>query len=117
MDIADRLLQGLQPSLASLLLLLPLSLLTLLFSMIVASRVAGGIDFSPVHSVAARAGILILAVTALNYLSWGLLLAGPVWFFGLMGLFQLSVRETRILTQISWPLMVVWKVLVLLLLS
>jgi hypothetical protein len=114
-DLVDKLLGGLSFDLLSLAVMLPLGVLTLIFSMIVTSWLVGGIDFGPVHHVAAKGALLIIAVTAVSFLSWGILLAGPIWFFGLMGLFRLSVRETRLLTQINWPLMVVWKLLVVVL--
>jgi hypothetical protein len=112
MEFAESLLKGMPPTPLSVAILVPLAVLTLLFSMILASWWVGGIDFGPVHHVAAKAAVLIVIVTAINFLSWGILLAGPVWFFGLMGLFRLSIRETRVLTEINWPLMVVWRVLV-----
>jgi hypothetical protein len=43
-----------------------LSTLTLVFSMIVASRFAGGIDFGPAHRVTAKGASLVLAVTLIN---------------------------------------------------
>jgi hypothetical protein len=115
MDLADKLIHGLDFSFLNILILFPLGVLTLLFSMIVTSWLVGGIDFGPVHHVASKGALLIAAVTAVNFLSWGILLAGPIWFFGLMGLFRLSIRETRLLTQINWPLMVVWKLMVVVL--
>ncbi len=90
-----------------------LSTLTLVFSMIVASRLAGGIDFGSAPRVAARAGGLVLAVTLINLVDCGIFLAGPVWYFGLMGLFHLDFRETRILTQVNWGMNLVWKLLLL----
>jgi len=69
---------------------LALSTLTLLFSMIVASRLHGGIDFgSPAQAIPRGAGLLAVT-TALNFIDCGLFLAGPVWFFGLMWLFHLD---------------------------
>jgi hypothetical protein len=43
----------------------------------------------------------------------GIFLSGPVWYFGLMGLFHLDFRETRILTQVNWGMNVIWKLLLL----
>src|SRR4051812_4727747 len=74
-----------------------LTVLTLLFSMILASRLAGGIDFGHISHIAPRAALLLLVVNAINLVDCGVLLAGPVWFFGLMLLFRLDFRETRML--------------------
>jgi hypothetical protein len=94
-------------------LMFALSTLTLLFSMIVASRLAGGIDFGSATTVTGKGAALLAVVTALNFVSFGLFLAGPVWFFGLMFLFRLDFRQTRILTRINWGMNIVWKLLIL----
>jgi hypothetical protein len=93
-----------------------LSLLTLVFSMIVASRLAGGIDFGTVTYVVPRAAGLLAAVTAVNFFDCGILMAGPVWFFGLMFLFGLDYPQTRLLMKINWGVNLVWKLLLTLLL-
>jgi hypothetical protein len=94
-----------------LLLLFGLSTLTLLFSMIVASRRAGGIDFGPAHIVALKGAGLLAVVTLLNAFTCGMVLAGPVWLFGLMGLYRLDFREAGILTRINWLMNLIWKLL------
>jgi hypothetical protein len=94
-------------------LMFALSTLTLLFSMIVASRLAGGIDFGPATNVTAKGAALLAVVTALNFVTCGLFLAGPVWFFGLMFLLHLDFRQTRILTRVNWGMNVLWKLLIL----
>lgn len=92
-----------------------LSTLTLVFSMIVASRLHGGIDFGSPTQVIPRGAALIIAVTALNFVDCGVFLAGPVWFFGLMWLFQLDWASTRRLTQVNWGMNLLWKILLTLL--
>jgi hypothetical protein len=114
MNLAGQLFFGrLHVNLGMIVLLFALSTLTLLFSMIVASRLAGGIDFGPASTVTAKGAALLAVVTSLNFLDFGLFLAGPVWFFGLMALFHLDFRQTRILTRINWGMNVVWKLLLL----
>jgi hypothetical protein len=113
MDLTQRFLGGLPPAPLTVLLLFGLATLTLLFSMIVASRLAGGIDFGAPSSVIPRGAGLLAVVTAINFLDCGVLLAGPVWFFGLMFLFHLDHRQTRTLTQINWGMNLVWKLLLL----
>jgi hypothetical protein len=90
------------------------TVLTLLFSMIVTSQMAGGIDFGHISYIAPRALVLLLLVNAINLVDCGVLLAGPVWFLGLMFLFQLDFRETRMLTRINWGMNLVWKLLLFL---
>jgi hypothetical protein len=57
-------------------LMFALSTLTLLFSMIVASRLAGGIDFGSFATETAKGAALLAVVTALNFVSFGLFLEG-----------------------------------------
>lgn len=113
MDIVDPLLLGTGRQPLAIVLLFFLSALTLIFSMIVASRLAGGIDFGPITIVAPKAALLLALVTAVNLLDCGIFLAGPVWFFGLMGLFGLDLQQTRTLTKVNWGMNLVWKVLLL----
>ena len=90
---------------------LALGTLTLVFSMIVASRLHGGIDFGSPAQVVPRGAALLAVVTALGFIDCGLFLAGPVWFFGLMGLFRLDWAEARRLAQVNWAMNFVWKIL------
>jgi hypothetical protein len=111
MELADQFLRGAPFDLLTFILFIPLGVLTLLFSMILASRFAGGIDFGPAHIVGLKGAGLLAVVAALNLLDWGILLSGPVWLFGLMGLYRLEYREARLLTTINWGMNLVWKVL------
>jgi hypothetical protein len=112
---ADRFVAGLPPGLLPVFYLL--GVLTLLFSMVVASRLGGGIAFGAASAATLKGAGLLAVVTALNLLNWGILLAGPVWFFGLMFLFDLDYRQTRLLTKINWGMNAVWKLLLLVLLG
>jgi hypothetical protein len=93
-----------------------LGLLTLVFSMIIASRLLGGVGFGSFSGVLAKGGGLLGLVTALGFVNWGILVAGPVWFLGLLFLFRLDPRQARALAAINWLMMAVWKVLLLILL-
>jgi hypothetical protein len=115
MDLTHRFLSGIPPSLQATVLLFVLGTITLLFSMIVASRFAGGIDFGPISQVLAKGAGLLAVVTSLHFFDFGILVAGLVWFFGLMFLFHLSFRETGLLTRINWGMNLVWKLLVVVL--
>ena len=92
-----------------------LGVLTLVFSMVVASRLGGGIDFGSLSGVLAKGSTLLAVVTLINCFDFGILLAGPVWFFGLMLLFHLDLREARLLTRINWGVNLIWKLLLTLL--
>ena len=94
-------------------LLYLLGTLTLIFSMIVASHLAGGIDFGPASIVIPKGAALLAVVTAIHFVDCGVVLAGPVWFFGLMFLFGLDPKQTRVLTQVNWVMNVVWKFLIM----
>ncbi len=111
-DVSTHLLRGAPFNLLSFFLLLGLGTLTLVFSMIVASRLAGGIDFGPASIVIPKGAALLAVVSAINYVDCGLLLAGPVWLFGLMYLYDLGYRQARILTQVNWGMNMVWKLLI-----
>ncbi len=111
-NISSQLLGGLKSPLM-LVLMFSLSTLTLLFSMIVASRLAGGIDFGSLSHALAKGAGLLAVVTAVNFLDCGILLAGPIWFLGLMFLFELDYRQTRTLMNVNWGMNVVWKLLLL----
>src|SRR5438876_7322776 len=102
MDVSKHVLGGLAPGLVPGVLLFVLGTLTLVFSMIVASRLAGGIDFGPAQIVIPKGAALLAVVTAVNFIDCGVLLAGPIWFFGLMFLFGLDYKQTRILTEVNW---------------
>ncbi len=114
MNLSSQLfIQGLRFGLLTLLLMFVLSALTLLFSMMVASYLRGGIDFGPVTTVMMKGLGLLGAVTVINFLSCGIFLTGPVWFFGLMYLYGLDIRETRTLTGVNWSMNLVWKLLLI----
>jgi hypothetical protein len=111
MDISFTIVQGLEPSWTSL-LLLPLSILTLLLSMMLADRWLGGVAFGSVDWLLPRAALLCGVVTAINYVSWGIVLSAVIWYVGLIWLFDLTAREATVLTQINWPIMLLWRVLI-----
>lgn len=112
MNLTHRFLSGLAPDLWTGLLLFGLGTLTLVFSMIVASRLAGGIDFGPAGTVLLKGAGLLGIVTALQFFDFGILVTGLAWFFGLMLLFRLDFRETALLTRINWGMNLVWKLLI-----
>ena len=111
MDIVERTLAGMHPSWLSL-LLYPLSICTLLFSMVVASRCGSGIAFGAAGPALAKAALLSGLVTLVNFFTCGIVLAGLVWFLGLIWLFDLRPREARLLMQINWFVTILFKVLV-----
>ena len=108
MDLSHQLVKGLPHGPVPVALLYLLGALTLVFSMIVASRLAGGIDFRPITVVLPKGAALLAVVTAVNLLDCGLFLAGPIWFFGLMLLFGLNLRQTRTLTEVNWFSPLTW---------
>ncbi len=115
MELANRLVNRWELGILPLVLMFLLSTLTLLFSMIVAGRLVSGIDFGPLSLILVKGAGLLLVVNLLHLLTVGLLIAAPVWYFGLMFLFDLDRRQTATLTKINWGMMVVWKLLLLVL--
>src|SRR5262245_46557561 len=113
MDFASHILGRVPFSFVHIVSMFLLGTLTLLFSMIVASRLAGGIDFGHAHVIIAKGAGLLALVTAVNFVDCGIFLAGPIWFFGLMYLFGLDYRQTRVLTEVNWGLSLLWKVLLI----
>jgi hypothetical protein len=113
MELTQRFLAGLPINVWTVLGFFFLSTLTLVFSMIVASRLAGGIDFGAASTVWAKGAALLAVVNFLNFLDWGIVLAAPVWLLGLMALFSLDYKQARLLTRVNWGMHVVWKLLFL----
>lgn len=111
MDVSFTIVQGLAPSWTSL-VLFPLSIVTLLFSMVIADRWLGGIAFGTVDRILPRAAVLCVVVTAINCVSWGIVLSAAIWYVGLIWLFDLTAREAAVLTQINWPILLLWRLLI-----
>lgn len=113
MDITAQLFARAPFNLLSVVAMFLLGTLTLVFSMIAASRLAGSIDFGPAHIVIPKGAALLAVATAVNFIDCGIFLAGPIWFFGLMLLFGLDYKQTRILTEVNWGMNFLWKLLLL----
>ena len=113
MELTQRFLAGLPVNVWTVVGFFLLSTLTLVFSMIVASRWAGGIDFGAASTVWTKGAGLLAVVNVLHFLDWGIVLAGPVWLLGLMVLFSLSYKQARLLTRINWGMHLAWKLLFL----
>jgi len=85
-------------------ILLPVSLVILFISMLIASQFAGGIDFGYMHTAIPKALLLLFVVSLISVVLpiWvGFILAFPVWFFGLMILFRLDVWEAMFVSFIN----------------
>jgi hypothetical protein len=114
MELTERFLGGLPWNWLTLLFLFALQTLTLLFSMIVASRLVGGIDFGAASTVTVKSAGLLAVIAILNFIPLGILLAGPVWFLGLMFLFSLDYKQTRKLSKVNWGMNALCKLLLVL---
>ncbi|MGH7224415.1 MAG: hypothetical protein ACRELF_14390, partial [Gemmataceae bacterium] len=57
-----------------------------------------------VHIVLAKAIPLLIVVALLELVPYGLFIAIPIWWFGLMLLFRLDFWEVRILVFVNWGL-------------
>lgn len=110
-DGINLLINGIPLSPMLILALYVLGVITALFSMIVASRIAGGIDFGTIQFILPRLLVLLALTTICQFFWLGTLIAGPVWIFGLMFFLQMDYRETRTLAKINWLVNCIWKVL------
>jgi hypothetical protein len=93
-----------------LLVLLPISTVIFIVSMFISSAVGGGIDFGDARVAIPKAIALIMIVNTVGLTCGvasgfgGFLMTGPVWLFGLMGLFRLDLWEARLVVAINWGL-------------
>jgi hypothetical protein len=87
------------------LVMLPISTGILVVSMVLSSRLAGGIDFGEARVAVPKAFALLVAVNLVGLVPFvGFVLALPVWLVGLMALFRLDLREARTLSGVNWTL-------------
>jgi hypothetical protein len=86
------------------LVMLPISTGILILSMVISSRLAGGIDFGEARVVVPKAFALLVAVNLIGLLPLGFVFSLPVWLVGLMSLFRLDLREARTLSGVNWAL-------------
>jgi predicted RNA-binding Zn-ribbon protein involved in translation (DUF1610 family) len=95
-------------------IILPVSVVILVLSMFIASALLGGVDFGQAHIAIPKAAALLFVVNLISMIPFiGPLLALPVWWLGLMGLFSLDFVETRTLVIINWGLNTIFKYFVL----
>ena len=80
------------------------SVIILIISMVLTSSLMGGVDFGAVHIVVLKAIPLLIAVNLLAAIPYGIYLAIPVWWIGLMILFRLDFWEVRTLVVVNWAL-------------
>ena len=80
------------------------SVIILIISMVLTSSLMGGVDFGAVHIVVLKAIPLLIAVNVLAAIPYGIYLAIPVWWIGLMILFRLDFWEVRTLVVVNWAL-------------
>src|SRR5438045_597827 len=98
--------------LLALAILLPISTVILIVSMLLTSKFMGGVDFGTVGAVVAKGALLILLVNGITLIPYGVWLALPLWWVGLMVLFGLDFREAFTLVVINWTLNVVARLLI-----
>jgi hypothetical protein len=93
-----------------LLIMVPISTVILIVSMFISSALGGGIDFGDARVAIPKAVALILLVNTVGLTCAarsgyaGFFMTGPIWLFGLMGLFRLDIWEARLLVTINWGL-------------
>src|SRR5438552_18654171 len=98
-------------------ILLPISTVILIASMLLTSKFMGGVEFGTVGAVVAKGALLILLVDGITLIPYGIWLALPVWWVGLMVLFGIDFWEARTLVFINWILNLLARLLILSLLA
>src|SRR5262245_16933522 len=93
------------------------SVVILVVSMLLTSSFMGGVEFGETHTAVAKGAALLLVVNAVALIpTVGIWLTLPIWWGGLMLLFNIDFWEARTLVVINWALnLVVHFVLALLL--
>jgi hypothetical protein len=85
-------------------IMVPISTVIFIASMVISSKIAGGIDFGQLHLAIMKAVILVLVTNLLSMIPGGMYFNALVWLVGLMYLFGLDLWETRFLLGINWLL-------------
>lgn len=103
-DTPDKILDLFVAGCLIILIMLPISTAILILAMFISSALGGGIEFGDARVVIPKAAALLLVVNLIGLVPCGLVIAFPVWAFGLMKLFHLDLWETRILLIVNWTL-------------
>jgi hypothetical protein len=85
-------------------IMLVISVVILILSMIITSSLGGGVDFGEVHIVLAKAIPLLILISLVELAPYGVFIAIPIWWIGLMLLFRLDFWEVRTLVFVNWAL-------------
>src|SRR5438552_19030398 len=93
-------------------ILLPISTVILIASMLLTSKFMGGVEYGTVGAVVAKGALLILLVDGITLIPYGVWLALPVWWVGVLGLFGFDCWEACTLVFINWRLNLLAHVLV-----
>jgi len=90
-----------------LLILVPVGLVILLLSMLLANYIAGGMDFGPLYLVLLKSIPFLIVLNLVGkfvpFTLW-FWLSLPLWWLGVMLLFRLDVWEARLLVVVNWLL-------------
>jgi len=77
----------------------------LIVSMMLTSNVLGGVEFGALSAVILKAmGLLVIVDLVALIPTAGIFLTIPIWWLGLMYLFQIDFWECRTLVAINWLL-------------
>jgi hypothetical protein len=87
-------------SLLNFLLLVGLNILVLACCLRIAHAISGGIDFDPLPWVVAKTVFLLALVSALELLPYGIGIALPFWWWGLLYLFRINLTDARLLFMV-----------------
>jgi hypothetical protein len=83
------------------LIMIPISVALLIISMLISSKITGGIDFGELRDVILKSTGLLVAVNIVALLPWGDLPALVIFLAGLASLFRLGWLECLILAVVN----------------
>ena len=83
------------------LIMIPISVALLIISMLLSSKITGGIDFGDLRDVILKSTGLLVAVNIVALLPWGDLPALVIFLVGLISLFRLDWLECLILAVVN----------------
>jgi len=98
----------------SLVVAVPFGLVVLAISLFLSSMIGIGIDFGDVRATIPKAIGLIFVVTMISFIPFvGWIIAIPIWWLGLMFIFDLEMWETRAVFIINFGVNIVLKIMIL----
>lgn len=92
----------------------PFGLVVLTISIFLSSMIGVGVNFGDIRATIPKSIGLVFVVTMISFIPFvGWIIAIPIWWLGLMFIFDLEMWETRVVFIINWGVNIVLKILIL----